>query len=195
VLRDLGRALFAPQRFFEELLRRPESRGRAYAALLLPQLLAGATMLLGWQNQIAQLPPALAAGFARLGPIPFVVGSLGGAMLTALLLWFVAWLPLRLGVGRRPRLGEAAAWTQLPKSISVLLAMVAFLSPSAPQALTLGASLVSEAWCGWLVYRALAVVARDAIWRGLGAYALMEIPRLALLLQDEGPAASSGLTF
>ncbi len=58
-----------------------------------------------------------------------------------------------------------------------------------------GSLLTALLWCGWLAYRALAVVAPNALWKGLGASALMEIPRVALLLHGGLTAGSSGLAF
>jgi hypothetical protein len=110
-------------------------------------------------------------------------------LLMSLLLWLFGWLPLRIGAGARPRLGELAAWTQLPSALVGALSMSAGgLGLALPAPLSLALGLASTGWSGWLVYEGLGAFAPDARWRGLAVWALFA-GALTLLSVVAGPAA------
>jgi hypothetical protein len=195
VLRDLAGALFTPQRFFAGLVRRTARPGRAFLALLLPIALGTSLQLLGLDALIAQLPAALAGSVEQIGKAAFAVGLLASAPLGALGIWLLGWLPLRVAVGRRARLGELAAWAQLPSALVSLLSTAAAAFAALPPAVGLAATLAGELWCVWLVYEALGVFAPDARWRGVAAYVLFALLLLALGLYEGSPGAPPGLVF
>jgi len=197
VLRDLGRALFEPRRFFGALRGHAPNAGRAYLALLLPATLGALVQLARADSILAQAP-----AFARdLSPevlrSAFYIGTLVGGPLAALLLWLAGWLPLRVGAGRFARIGEVAAWTQLPAAFTSLLGHAVNALGVPPSPLTLAVQAGSVLWCGWLVYEALRVFSPGRVRGGVIAYALFALGLLALGLAGPvgGGGSPDGLVF
>jgi hypothetical protein len=149
----------------------------------------------GMEKLIAQLPAALVGSIEQLGRPAFAAGLLASAPLGALGIWGLGWLPLRLGVGRRARLGELAAWAQLPSAVVSFLSTAASALATLPPAVGLAATVAGEAWCVWLVFEALGTFARDARGRGVAAYVLFAGLLLALGLYEGSEGASPGLVF
>lgn len=180
MLRDLGCALFEPRRFFASLRGEPPRTGRAFLALLIPSALGSLLLLARADTLIAQALP-----FGRDLPpevlrSAFYVGSVLGAPLGALLLWVTGWLPIRLGAGRFERIGEVAAWTQLPAGVMGLAANAAVAIATLPPALLLGVRAAGMAWCGWLVYEGLRAFHPARVRGGVLVYALFALGALAL---------------
>jgi len=199
VLRDLADASLDPRRFFASLRARPPSARRAFAALLLPLALGALVQLIGLGPLLESLDPALARTLERLGPVvlrvAFLVGALLGVPLAALVLWLVAWLPLRLAAGARPRLGEVAAWTQVPNAVVRFVPVVAgALGVALPPPIGLLLGLAGTGWSAWLVYEGLGAFAADARTRGLLAWLALQalIHVLAFLLAAPGFPGASG---
>lgn len=202
LLRDLAEALLAPQRFFAALAGRPASASRAFLALLLPFAVAGLALMAQTGRLLAgpELAQILADG--RIAPEVLSTALLAAAVLLgpvlALLTWLAGWLPIRLGAGRFPRIGEIAAWTQLPTAVSALVAMpLAAGGLVAAGPATLVMQIGPALWCGWLVFTALRVFSPRTAVSGIVVYGLFTGTSLALsaLSTYLGPQGGTGGTL
>lgn len=185
MLRDLADALLAPRPFFGALAARAPSRGRAFLALLIPFTAGAIVQALRVDTLLAQ--PAVVEALARGGLSPetfrpaFVAGLLSVGPLGALSTWVAGWMPLRLGAGRFARLGEVAAWTQLPTAVVGALGMAAgALGVVPPTNVSFALQAATLAWCGWLVYESLRVFSPRTLRSGVTVYVLFSLVGLAL---------------
>ena len=179
-------ALRDPSAFFAWLRTQPPGLAVPYCVVLLEALLSTALgiriLLQGDLPQSQRLRELLEQ--ANVSTEALILAVLLVAPLSALLTWFLVWVPVRIGSGRAQRLWEVAAWSQLPHLVLVaaqgFLSLMVSISPAAINSL----SFLAVLWSAWFVYAGVRDLAGGRAAPAAGLYGLLFLipPILGLLL-------------